>query len=367
MSTGEASGDMLAASLAEAMRARRPDIVFEGIGGQRMSAAGFSLNVETRGWASLGLVAALVRILPLVLTGLAQVARLLYRPPDLIVLVDFGAFNLRLAKALRALNYRRPILYYFPPGVWFDRPSQARAVARNATALTAFKRQRDFYRSLGLPIAYFGHPLASLVAPRLPRAPAPPSGGTVALLPGSRVDEVRLHMPRLVAACNLLQARRPSLDVIASVANDDCERFVHAALGTATFPFRIVRGSRDALEPADAALVASGTAVLEATLREVPCVALYVLSPSGVAYGRRIWHRKYVTLPNLLLEREVVRELLQTEATPDALADAVEALLRDPSQQLGAARDLRAILGGAQAQERAAEFALALASAQAAA
>jgi lipid-A-disaccharide synthase len=367
MSTGETSGDMLAAALAEAMRARRADIVFEGIGGERMAAAGFSLTVETRGWASMGLFAALVRIVPLVSIALVQIARLLLRPADLIVLVDFGAFNLRFAKALRALGYRRPMLYYFPPGAWLDRASQAQAVARTTTALTAFARQRDFYRSLGLPIAYFGHPLAALLAPRPARAPAPATGGTVALLPGSRIAEVRLHMPRLVAACELLRAGRSGLDVVASVANDECEGFVRDALATATFPFRIVRGSRQALDEADAALVASGTAVLEAMLREVPSVALYVLSPSTAAYARRVWHGPYVTLPNLLLEREVIPELLQEHATPAALAAAVDAILHDPAPQRAASSELRALLGDAGAQDRAAEFALALASGEAAA
>jgi len=366
MSTGETSGDMLAASLAEAMRARRPDVVFEGIGGERMAAAGFALSVETRGWGSMGLFAALARVAPLLPAALLQIARLVRRPPDLVVLVDFGAFNLRFARALRALGFRRPILYYFPPGVWFDRASQARAVARNATALTAFARQRDFYRSLGLPIAYFGHPLGALIGPRPPRPPAPAAGGTVALLPGSRIDEVRLHMPRLAAACELLRARRPDLDVVASVANDECEGFVRDALRAATFPVRIVRGSRDALDVADAALVASGTAVLEAVLREVPCVALYVMSSSGAAYARSRWHRQFITLPNLLLEREVLPELLQEHATPAALAASVETLLRDPVMQRVASHDLRVLLGEAGAQDRAAEFALELASGEAA-
>lgn len=361
VSTGEASGDMLAAALAEAMRAREPAIAFEGIGSERMAAAGFKLTLRTGGWASMGLFAALVRIVPLLLVGAFLVARLRLRPVDLVVLVDFGALNLRLSKALRAVGYRGPILYFVPPGAWFDRASQASAVARSAVALTALARQRDFYRSLGLPIEYFGHPLLSLVPPRSPRPPVPARGGTVALLPGSRYEEVRRHMPRLLEAVALVRRGRPDLDLIVSAADAGCERLVLAALRAASIPARLVRGARAALDEADAAFIASGTAVLEAVLLEVPSVALYVVSPSAARYARRVWRRKHFTLPNLLLEREVVPELAQEEATPRALAEALESLLRDPSGQRAASRELRAKLGPPGALERAAEFALMLA------
>jgi lipid-A-disaccharide synthase len=362
MCTGEASGDMLAAALADAMRARRSGIDFEGIGGERMLGAGFSLAVRNHGWASMGLLAALGRIVPLLVSGLVQLVRLRMRPPDLIVLVDFGAFNLRLAGALRTIGYRGPILYYFPPGVWFDRPSQARKVAARTTALTAFRRQRDFYRSLGLPIAYFGHPLVSMIAPREPRLPPAVTAGSVALLPGSRVDEVRHTLPRLLAACALLKKSRPDLDVVVSIANAEVESLVREALPSANVPVRTVQGARAALDAADAALIVSGTAVLEAALRDVPCAALYVVSASGARYGRRIWRRPFFTLPNLLLEREVVPEFWQERATPEALAAAAEALLRDPSAQHESFREMRVTLDGAAALEGAAEFAVALAS-----
>jgi lipid-A-disaccharide synthase len=361
MSTGEPSGDMLAAALAEAMRAREPAIRFEGIGSERMAQAGFRLRVRTSGWASIGLMAALVRIVPLLLIFLIQVVRLRLHPVDLIVLVDFGALNLRLTRSLRRLGYRGPILYYVPPGAWFDDAAQARTVAGTSTALTSLARQRDFYRSLGLPIAYFGHPLLSLVSPRPARPPAAEDGGTVALLPGSRYGEVGRHMPRLIAAAERLYSRRPNLGLIVSAADAGCERLVRDALRGSGISARVVRGSRAALDAADAAIVASGTAVLEAMLREVPCVALYVVSARTERYFRRRWNRKYITLPNLLLDRSVVPEFVQEETTPERLAAALERQLSDPSEQRAAARELRAILGPPNGLERAAEFALALA------
>ncbi|MGP6192552.1 MAG: lipid-A-disaccharide synthase [Vulcanimicrobiaceae bacterium] len=362
MMTGEASGDMLAASLAGAMRELLPGVEFEGIGGERMEAAGFRLTVRTTGWSSMGPIEALGRILPLLGEGIRHVAWLRTKPADLLVLIDFGAFNLRFAATLRALGYRRPILYFFPPGAWLDNPKQAQAVARYSNALTAFARQRDFYRSLGLEIAYFGHPLASLVAPRPPRPVAPGDGGTIALLPGSRRGEIARHVGPLVAAGRRLRNKRPRARFIVACADSDAEAAIRAELEPFGFAgVQFVRGARAALDAADAAFVASGTAVLEATLREVPTVALYVLGESQVAIARRVWRRPYITLPNLLLDRPVVPECLQEEATPERLAAALETLLADPAPQIAAMREVRKVLGPADALARCAAFAADLA------
>ena len=366
---------MLAAALANAMRRVAPDTTFGGIGNERMEAAGIALTQRTTRWASLGPIEALRRIPPLLYSALRHVAWLRRSPWDLIVLVDFGAYNLRVARWLRWIGYRRPILYFVPPGAWFDKPEQARAVARYTIPLAPFEHQRAFYASLGLPVAWFGHPLASLVAPRSPRPLAPAEGGVVALLPGSRAGEIARHMPALLAACKVLRARRPRVRFVIAAADGETERAIAGAVAAAFLPpflgelhdgtagtgFTIVRGAERALDVADAAWVASGTAVLEAALREVPTVALYIVLAAQVPIARRIWRRPYITLPNILLDREIVPERLQDDATPERLADAIDALLRDPARQLADGRDMRAALGDGRALERAAEFALELA------
>ncbi|MBD5606025.1 MAG: hypothetical protein IAI48_13205, partial [Candidatus Eremiobacteraeota bacterium] len=210
---------------------------------------------------------------------------------------------------------------------------------------------------------------------RAPRPLAPPDGGVVALLPGSRAGEIERHMPALIETCKVLRARRPRVRFTFAAADRATERAIAAALGSAFLPpflgdahdgtagtgIRIVRGSREALDDADAACIASGTAVLEAALREVPTVALYIVSAAQVPIARRIWKRPHITLPNILLEREVVPERLQDDATPQRLADALAELLDDPSTQLAGLRDVRAALGDPRALERSAEFALELA------
>ena len=366
---------MLAAALARAIRALAPDTTFAGIGNERMEEAGIALTERTTRWASLGPVEAIRRIVPLLYIALKHLFWLRSSPWDLVVLVDFGAFNLRLARWLRALGYRRPILYFVPPGAWFDKPEQARAVARDTSPLTPFAHQRAFYEGLGLRVAWFGHPLAQLVMPRAPLPPAPPDGGVVALLPGSRAGEIERHMPPLLAACKVLRKRRPRVRFEIAAADGEMERMIARAVGAAFLPpylgavrdgtagtgIRIVRGAQSALDTADAACIASGTAVLEATLREVPTVALYVVSAAQLPIARRIWKRPFITLPNILLDREVVPERLQDDATPAGLADAIGALLDDPSRQLAAMRDVRAALGDDRALERSAAYALELA------
>jgi lipid-A-disaccharide synthase len=360
-STGEPSGDYLAASLARAMRERVPEMRFGGIGSERMEAAGIELRSRTIGWASMGPIEALGRIPPLLVNMLSTAFWLRRDPWDLIVMVDFGAYNVRFASFLRAIGYARPILYFFPPAAWLDDPKRARIVARTTKALTAFEHQRDFYATLELPIAYFGHPLVSLVAPRPPREPAPALGGCVALLPGSRAGEIERHMGPLLGAAAIVRERRPQATFIAAAADAMSHDAIAAAAARTDVPVEIVRGAAAAFDRADAAWIASGTAVLEAALREVPAVALYIIKRSQVAIAKRVWRGRFITLPNILLDREVVPELLQDAATPQALADAMLAQLREPHVQIGGDRELRARMGRPDALDRCADFAVELA------
>jgi lipid-A-disaccharide synthase len=348
---------MSAAALGEAVRRILPEVQLEGIGAARMRAAGFEIFEETRGWASMGPFEAVGKIPKLLAVAFRAAHRLCSRPVDLIVLVDFGAYNLRLAKLLRKRGYAGPIVYFFPPGAWLDNPGQARAVAAATEPLTPFAHQRDFYRSLGLPVAYFGHPLVSLVEPRAELPPAPPDGGTIALLPGSRRSELTRHVPVLLAACRLILTKRPRAAFVLGAADDDAERIARElAARAADVPLEIVRGARGAFDRADAALVASGTAVLEAALREVPCVSLYITSDAQAKIGRRIYRRAFITLPNILLDRALVPEFVQEDATPVRLALATLELLADPSPQLAGMREVRAILGPPDSLDRCARF-----------
>ena len=355
-STGEASGEYVAVLLAQAIRELDAQAAFEGIGSNAMREAGFTLWREHSGWASFGPFAAIPRIPKLLAAGLATARHLTRSAPDALVLVDFGAFNLRLARVLRGRGSRVPIIDIFPPGAWLDQPARAHAVARVATPLTAFEHQRDFYRSLGLEARYFGHPLADQYAMREPRAPAPPRGGTVAILPGSRPAELRLHAPVIFRALRALQVQRPELRAQVGIANERAEPLLRQALQGSGATAEFVFGVRAALDQADAAWVASGTAVLETALLGVPSIAFYRVSEALARYVRRVYKRRYYTLPNLVLDRQVVPELMQDAATPEHLCECMDALLRDPATQYAELVRLREALGPPGALERCARF-----------
>jgi lipid-A-disaccharide synthase len=362
LSSGEASGELAATLIAQAIRRIDPQAQFEGIGSARMRESGVKLWRDHTGWASMGPLAAIPRIPTLALTMLRTARHIARSKPDLVILVDFGAFNIRLAKRLRAVGYRGPILDVFPPGTWLDREKVARIVASIATPLTAFAHQRDFYRSLGLPIAYFGHPLAGQYTMRPPREAPPVDGGTVALLPGSRAGELRYHIPRLFDAFKELRARRPHLRAVAGAADTRAEQHLRAAAQRAGLTdLRIVHGTREAIAQADAAWVASGTAVLECALSGVPAVALYVINPVLIRHARRVYTGRFITLPNLVLDCAVVPEFQQEHATPQNLAQAMDGVLRDPLAQYREFERLREALGPPDALEQCAAFAVQLA------
>jgi lipid-A-disaccharide synthase len=361
-SSGEPSGESVALLLAGAIRELDPQAQFEGIGGDRMRADGFSMWRDHRGWASMGPIAAIPRIPKLLAIMWMTAYHIRRSAPDLVVLVDFGVFNLRLAQTLRRIHYQGPVLDVFPPGTWLDNEIKARIVSDVAMPLTAFEHQRDFYRSLGLRIAYFGHPLAGQYVTRPARATPPANGGSIALLPGSREGEVRRHLPLLLSALRELRRTRPHARGVVGAANEASRtRLQRAVAKDGIDGVEVVTGAQAALREADAAWIASGTAVLEAALSGVPSVALYVVAPILVKHARGMIKHRFITLPNLVLGRPIVPELLQEEASPQRLRDEMDAILRDPSEQYEALAGLRAALGPPDTLCRCADFAVSLA------
>lgn len=362
-STGEASGEVSATLLAGAIAAVDPQAQFEGIGSERMRAMGFRLWNDTRGWSTMGIFEALRSVPKLWLIMWRNALRLRAKPPDLIVLVDFGAVHLRLAKTLRAIGYRRPILYFFPPGAWLDKGKQAKAVADVSIPLVAFEHQRDFYRDAGLRVHFFGHPLPPSYALRPARSAPPPDGGTIAILPGSREGELKRHLPVLLGAYAELRARRPNLRAVVGAADTAAEKTIREELLLRNVPgIAVVRTAAAAIADADAAWIASGTAVLEAALLGVPSIALYILSEAQASIARRIYSGPYITIPNLVLKKRVVPEMLQEEATSSRLAAEMQTLLLNPRAQYEQLLDLRTALGPDDALEQCARFAVSLAA-----
>jgi lipid-A-disaccharide synthase len=363
LSAGEASGDLQASLLVGALRRQRADLSFAAVGGPRLRAAGASIVLDSvaQEWASIGHVRAYMKIPWLLSVMLGLSARLLASPPKLLVCVDFGAFNLRMLEWLRFCGYRGRAMYYFPPGAWLDNPQQARKVARVAAPLTPFAHQAMFYRNLGLPVEYFGHPLAGAIATRERRAVAQPP--LIAVLPGSREEEVTLHLPILAAAAQRLAAERGTRFVVVA-ASDERSREIGAAWPQACGgAAAVVRGdAAEVVANADVAWVASGTAVLETALRGVPQIGFYRLTDVQYQMARkRVPHivRGPITLPNLVTGENVVPELLQDDFNPDRLVEATRKLLDNDgareSQAAGYSKVRRA-LGPEDALERIAAY-----------
>jgi lipid-A-disaccharide synthase len=337
---GESSGDQLAAGLIEAVRARVPEVRFEGIAGPAMVAAGCEPLYASEKLAVMGLVEVLGH-----LPGLLRIRRRLYRyfcsnPPDVFIGVDAPDFNLALEGRLRSAGIRT--VHYVSPSVWAWRQKRVRKIARSVDLmLTLFPFEAEYYRCHGVAARFVGHPFADAI-PETPdqdaarRALGLTNGqAVVALLPGSRVGEVqRLGEPFLQAAVQC-HNRRTQLQFVAPMANAGVRaRFDEIRQRVAPLlPLTLVDGAaRTVLAASDVVLVASGTAALEAMFMKRPMVVAYRLSPATYAMLRlfRLLKVRHYSLPNLLAGREVVRELMQADATADKLAQELLALLDDP-------------------------------------
>lgn len=361
---GEASGDLQASLLAAAARALRPGLAISGIGGERLRAAGATVFFDSPDLASIGPLSILPKIPMLYALMRSLDAALRKRPPRLLVPVDAGAFNLRLARLLRRGGYRGPIVYHFPPGAWLDNLEQARAVAELTLPLTPFAHQRDFYARHGLRAAYFGHPLVSVIPPRSGALTSDPP--LVCVLPGSRREEVARHVPILAqAARDVERSLRASFVCVA--ASDNRGEQIRSAWDRSGGPGSMTiarQGTVSALQTATLAWIASGTAVLEAALVRVPQIAFYALSPAQWRIASRRLPPallKNVALPNLVMQREIIPELLQDELTAKNLTKLTLALLEREAlarAQLEGYDELRAALGPPDALERMARFAL---------
>ena len=359
VSCGEPSGDLYAADLVRHLRRPESTLDVYGLGGDRLGAEGARLLAHVRELAVVGLwevVSHLPRVRRIFSELLAETDRV---RPDLAVLVDYPDFNLRLARALRRRGI--PVVYYVSPQVWAWRPGRIRAIRDAVThMIVIFPFEEEVYRAAGVPVTFVGHPLVDLVAPSRDRGRflagigLDPERPAIALLPGSRRKEIAHNLPGIRGAALQLAARRPDLQFVAAVAPSIDAGLVRGGLPAAV---AIAQGqTHDALAAADAAIVASGTATVEAALIGTPMVVVYRLSGLTYALGRRFVRVPHVAMANLIAGRRVVPELIQGDFTPDAVAGEILRLLGpDGATMRAALGDVRARLGPGGASARAAQ------------
>jgi lipid-A-disaccharide synthase len=337
VSCGEPSGDLYAGDLVRCLRERAGPLDVFGLGGDRLAAEGGRLLAHVRDLAVVGLLEVLRHLRRLRGVFRAVLEEVERERPAVAVLVDYADFNLRLAGELKARGV--PVVYYVSPQVWAWRGGRVRAIReRVARMVVIFPFEEPLYREAGVPVSFVGHPLVDLARPAADRAAflaglgLDPAQPVLAVLPGSRRQEVAHNLPPIAGALRLLRARRADLQLALAVAPSLDEALLDRDL--AGLPVARVAGRTHALlSAATAGIVASGTATVEAALMDLPMVVVYRLSPLTYALGRPFVRVPQYAMANLIAGREVVKELIQGAFRPETVTREVLALLDDAERR----------------------------------
>ena len=343
MVAGEASGDLLGAGLIEALRRLRPEITFEGVAGSAMQQAGCLAWEHSDALAVMGLVEPLREIPRLLKLRRMLVSRWSANPPDIFVGIDAPEFNLGLEQKLKRRSI--PTVHYVSPTVWAWRQRRVHKIARAVDKLLClFPFEKKFYDQHQVNAEFVGHRLADKLSPVPDTAAARLKLGVeaeyvVGVLPGSRSGEVSRLGPVFAAASALLLRRYDSIRFVAPMASPNVRNLFQEQLENAGVAdrFTVVDGhAATALAASDVVLIASGTATLEAALIGRPMVVAYRLAPATycIAKSLRLVKSRFISLPNLLAEEELVPEYIQDDASADALSEAVSGMLSDPARRL---------------------------------
>lgn len=365
LSCGEASGDLYAGALCAELLSREPEAEIFGFGGARMAAAGAELVGTFEGLTVTGLTEAL-RVIPrsyAMLRRLTRAAR--ERRPDVFVAIDFPDFNFHLIKAVHRLGI--PIVYYVSPQLWAWRSGRMETIKRFVDkVLVIFPFEQAIYERAGVPVEFVGHPMRDIARPTQPRSAflrdrgLIPDAPTVALLPGSRPNEVHRIAPGMVAALPLIRQRMPDVQFVVACAPTLTDvMFAPFITGMRPPTPALVRDrTDDVLSSCDVVITASGTATVQAALHERPMVVVYKLSPLTYRLGKPFVKVDTYAMPNLVAGKRIVPELIQDDFIPSRVADETLSFLTDHDKHARtreALRHVREALGGPGASGRSAE------------
>ncbi len=372
ISAGEASGDWHGSHVVQALKEQRPNLRFFGLGGDRMAAQGVELLFHAKRLAFMGF-AEVVRHLPYVMHVRRTVLHeILERKPELIILIDYPGLHFSLLRYLKSRQtvYKPRILYYIAPQVWAWKAARGPELARLADRIAViFPFEEKIFQDFGGNARFVGHPLldeAGEIPPRgefFRRLGLEPDARVLGLLPGSRKQELRRHLPIVVETVRVLRKVIPDLQVVLAESPTIAPEFYDRYLASAPPIIRARGVSHEILAHANACLVKSGSSTVEAAYFGNPYVVFYQTSALSFAIGKRIVKVPHIAMANLLAGEEVVPEFVQHDATPDKLAGALLPLLTVPDAIRNARAKLakvRAQLGEPGAGRRVAEMALEL-------
>jgi lipid-A-disaccharide synthase len=362
VSAGEASGDAHAAHVLQALRATETELICFGMGADQLRGVSTELIVDCRELAVIGIVDVLWNY-PLFLRRLALLRKTMrQRRPDILLLVDYPDFNLRLAETASSLGI--PVLFYISPKVWAWRAGRVKRIARLVSHMAVlFPFETVIYERAGVPVTYVGNPVVADAVSSLSTLEARqllglhPDRPVVSLLPGSRKGEIQRNLPAMLDTARLIARQRPECQFLLPVAPTLSVAFIEQTIGADRPPaLTLTDGdSRHAMRAADVALVASGTATLETALIGTPLVVMYIISAVNYAIMKRLIRIPDISLVNIVAGRRIVPEYVQHEAWPESMARDVLSLLDDPVRRQTMLMDLqgvRELMGDAGASMR---------------
>ncbi len=353
--SGEASGDLHGKNLLIALKQLHPNLVVRGVGGDGLQAQGMGLVRHIRETSFMGFTQVIANMGKISKLFRDVKADVLQFKPQAVILIDYPGFNLRIAKWFKAQGIQ--VYYYISPQVWAWKKNRIPKIkARVDKLFVILPFEKPFYEKEGYEVEFLGHPLLDEIAghthnrDELRRQLLDPDERLVALLPGSRKQEITRMLPIMLAIKNRFPRSR---FVVAAAPSMDDELYAEL-IGNADIP--VLRGhTYDLLAAADAALVCSGTATLETALFEVPQVVCYAANALSVRIAKWLIKVRFISLVNLIMDREVVRELIQKDLRPEALAAELRRLLDDPKRKAQVKADyieLRSKLGDVGASQR---------------
>ncbi|MBV4478807.1 lipid-A-disaccharide synthase [Pseudomonas khavaziana] len=335
---GEASGDILGAGLMRALKAQHPAVEFVGVGGPLMQAEGLASYFPMERLSVMGLVEVLGRLRELLARRKLLIKTLIEEKPDVFIGIDAPDFTLNIELKLRQAGIKT--VHYVSPSVWAWRQKRVLKIREGCDLmLTLLPFEARFYEEQGVPVRFVGHTLADAIPLHADRAAARaelglPDGPLVALMPGSRGGEVGRLGALFFDAAERLQAQKPGVRFVLPCVSPQRRAQIETLLEGRDLPLTLLDGqSHLALAACDAVLIASGTATLEALLYKRPMVVAYRLAPLTFWILKRMVKSPYISLPNLLAQRLLVPELLQDNATPEALAQTLLPLIDGGEEQ----------------------------------
>lgn len=349
-SVGEASGDLHGASVAKMLKQNMPDIEMFGMGGAKMREAGVEISYDIADLGVIG-VAEVIRNLPRFFKLRDDLGRLMdERRPDVVVVIDYADFNMRLAKVAKEKNI--PVVSYISPSAWLWRKGRAKTVAKNVARVAAiFPMEAKVYEEAGADVTFVGHPLLDIVKPTRTKEDAyrhygaDASAPLVLLLPGSRVQEITGLLPPMLDAARKIKQQVPNVQFYLPLAPTVSDELVEPMLRTADVDVVCTRdGVHDLMQIATMGIAASGTVTLEGAIMGMPMVVVYKVAKLTYWLGRIILDLPNYSLPNIIAGRRIVPELIQHEANGERIADESMKLLTDKAYYCRMQDDLADVL-----------------------